>query len=47
MRIDNSNISFSANFNNYVKILKRDQVSGKYFPADVAFVTIDSQISQI
>ena len=43
MRIDNSNISFSANFKNYVKILKRDQVSGKYFPADVAFVTIDSR----
>lgn len=43
MRIDNSNISFGANFNNYAKILKKDKISGKYLPENVSFVTVDSR----
>lgn len=42
MRIENSNISFGANFCNYAKVLKYEKSCGKYNPEDVSFVIIDS-----
>lgn len=42
MRIDNSNISFGANFCNYAKVLKYDKSLGKYRPENASFVMIDT-----